>query len=165
METVKFNPNLEDIEKRSKIQPYGKASKLNPSDIVPISFILYTTKQEIKQEQEETLGIYKLPVGVQTTMVSSISNEVSVKITNIPLNITHPQLLEIIFKKIKEGEEKPNNFTRPFTRLNLVFDKEKKISRGIAYANCENLEKAKTLAKTIRSIVIDACVLGAEVIE
>jgi hypothetical protein len=164
METIKFKPNLENIEKRSKIVPYGRADKQHIDNAVEVPFIVYTTKQEIKEETFNATGIYKPSVMLQASATGHIRSDVSVKITNIPLDITQPQLVEKIYQKLKE-EQTNDNPIRPFTRLTLVYDREKKISRGLAYANCENVEKARTLSKAIRNIVIDSCVLGAEIVE
>lgn len=164
METARFNPDLESIEKRSKIVPFGRANTQHVADVVPISFILYNTEQDVKVETEESAGVYRPSTIFQPSMMNRVQSEVSVKITNIPTHVTQPQLVEVIFQKFKD-ELPGQNVLRPYTRLNLIFDKEKKISRGFAYANCENVEKAKDLAKIVRSIVIDACVLGAEILE
>ncbi|ELA41711.1 uncharacterized protein VICG_01215 [Vittaforma corneae ATCC 50505] len=163
METVKFKPDLESIKERSKIVPFGRAGKEQATEAMPIPFILYNTEQEIKIETEES-SVYRPSTIFQPSMMSRVQSEVSVKITNVPIHVTQSQLVEAIFQRFKD-EQPGQSVLRPYTRLNLIFDKEKKASRGFAYANCENLEKARELARIVRSIVIDACVLGAEILE
>lgn len=148
------------------ISPFGRTTKYKVEDPVPIQFILYDTEQSVQNEGSNT-GIYKPTASIHNTVTTRISNDFSVRITNIPVRITQGELLEIILKKIKEDKnikqgELINNL---FTRLNLVLDRETRVSRGYAYANCENNEKARELSRIVRLIVIDACVLGAEIVE
>lgn len=170
METRKFHPDLKAIEQREKIAPFGRAAKQERSEPASAPFILYNTEQTIKTDQGEPVGLYRPAAMFQHTVTARSSSEVSVKITNVPLHITYSMLVETIMKEIKASTIRENTgmgsfALRPFTRLNLVLDKETRVSRGYAYANCETLEKARELAKVIRGITIDACVLGAEVLD
>lgn len=164
METAKFEANTREIEERAKIVPYGRANKQYLQEPIAIEFKLYNTEKNGPVETEENSTIYKASTFIYASMLRKIQGEVSVRITNIPTSITQPELLEIVLKKIRD-EKCVLLAIKPFNRLNLVLDRETRASRGFAYANCENTEKAKELAKIIRSIVLDACVLGAEILE
>lgn len=148
------------------ITPFGRTTKYKVEDPVPIDFVLYNTEQAV-QNEDSNAGIYRPAASIHNIPATRISSDFSVRITNVPTRVTQGELLEIILKKIQEDKntkqgELINNL---FTRLNLVVDRETRASRGYAYANCENSEKARELSRIVRMIVIDACVLGAEIVE
>lgn len=162
METAKFIPDLEKVKMRAKIVPFGLAVNFEPKEPKVTNFVLYTTEQEVApaEEQAEPYTVY---TPVKPTGNYQIQGDIPVKITNIPLSISQNDIFTVLINACNKSNIECLK-RRPFTRLNLVFDKEKKISRGFAYANCENLEKAKELAKVVRSIVLESCVLCAEVL-
>lgn len=163
METVEFKPDIGKIEERSKIVPYGRASKQHIQEAVPVPFVLYNTEKTIQCTDEQS-AIYRPSTFLHSSMVSKLSSDVSVRITNIPVSLSQNDVVDLILKKAAEETGEPSA-QRLFTRIYLVLDRETRVSRGYAYANCENIEKARELARIARNITIDACVLGAEVLD
>jgi hypothetical protein len=92
-----------------------------------------------------------------------MQGEIPVRITNIPTRISQTELFDLLMAQCKKSGAEILQI-RPFTRLTLVLDKETRISKGLAYANCPDIDKAKELAKVIRNITIEEYVLCAEVL-
>lgn len=156
METRKHEPDMDQVAQRSRITPFGRASKCSTESPVPVAFKLYSTEKE-PQKAEGDQGIYQASSSIYKPPAIPLVyklKEVSVRITNIPDNVSQRDLLELLLEKCG----------RIFYRCNLIYDRETRASRGFAYASCENIEKARELARIVRNIVIDGFALSAEVI-
>lgn len=156
METRRYKPSTEHMAQRSKITPFGRASKCIPEAPVPVLFKLYSTEMDTHEVGSDQ-GIYQVTPSIcqpSSVMSEYKLKEVSVRITNIPSNVAQRDLLDLLLEKCG----------RMFYRCNLIYDRETRLSRGFAYASCESIEKAKELARIVRTIVIDGFALSAQVI-
>ena len=163
MRTTQFIPDKKAIEMRKSIIPFGKAAKYEVKEPTTTPFILYTTQQDIKPVKAESSGIYQAVNIYSNNSEYKMQGEIPVKITNIPTKISQTDLFDILMENCRKSGVKILQ-VRPFNRLTLVTDRETKVSRGLAYANCLDLDKAKELAKVIRNITIEEYVLCAEVL-
>lgn len=162
MRTKNIQPDLEQIEKRKNIVPFGKAVRYEVQKPTVVPFVLYTTEQDTKTTNAEVKA-YRPENHFKATTDYKMLGEVSVRITNIPLKMTQNELFEMLLDRCKASGLSSMKL-KPFSRLALVFDKETKVSRGLAYANCLNVDIAKDLAKVVRAITIEEYVLCAEVL-
>lgn len=159
METAKFTPNEEDIRLRAEIKPFGRAATYEIVPPEPIEFNLFTSESTMPAERPEEVvqadhtSVYVPPV-LNKASFSSVTTEVSVRISNIPLNITNRELYDLFM----------NRCGRCFNRCNLIFDKETRISKGVAYIGCESQEKAVEFAKQAMNIVVDNFKFSAEIL-
>ncbi len=71
-----------------------------------------------------------------------MQGEIPVRITNIPTKMIQTELFDLLMSECKKSGVEILQI-RPFTRLTLVHDKETRVSRGLAYANCLDIDKAK----------------------
>ena len=163
MRTFIFNPNLTEIERRKDIIPFGRAAKYEVQESKAVPFILYTTEQEFKTVNSKQ-EIYNASSICKANLLNyKIQGEISIRITNIPLKTTQNELFEILLKHCNDSGIEILKL-RPFSRISLIFDKETQESRGLAYVNCLDLEKARELAKIVRGIMIEEYVLCAELL-
>lgn len=156
METRRYEPSTEQMSQRSEIAPFGRASKCIFEAPVHVPFKLYSTEMDLHQVESDQ-GIYQVAQSIYQPLSAAPAyklTEVSVRITNIPVSITQRDLLELLLEKCG----------RTFYRCNLIHDRETRLSRGFAYASCESIEKARELARVVRTIVIDGFALSAQVI-
>ena len=162
MRTTVFQPNLKEIERRKTIVPFGRAAKYEVQEPTTVSFILYTTEQDFKPEKTKS-GIYQAVNTFKPSMDYKMQGEIPIRITNIPTKVTQTELFDLLMTSSKNSGIKILQIM-PFSRLTLVLDRETRVSRGFAYVNCSDIEKAKELAKIIRGITIEEYVLCAEVL-
>ncbi|KAI5151189.1 hypothetical protein ENBRE01_1960 [Enteropsectra breve] len=161
METVKFTPNQNNIEARKKIVPFGRASEHSPESINTIKFLVAganeNTAEEViaTQKKEESTGVYRAPV-IGAKAATIVTTEVSVKITNIPATIDSTDTLSKLLK-LRCGNS--YNFCR------LIFDKETRKSRGLAYVVCKDQEEAVKFTKLASEIIVENMRLCVEVVD
>lgn len=156
METRKHEPNMDQVVQRSRIAPFGRASKCAPESPVSVLFRLYSTEKQPQQVEREQ-GIYQASSSIYRPPAVPLTyklEEVSVRITNIPDSVSQRDLLELLLDRCG----------RIFYRCNLIYDRETRLSRGFAYVSSENIEKARELARIVRTIVIDGFMLSAEIV-
>lgn len=161
MEIVKFEPDLAAIEKRKNIRPYGDISniKVLKHSVAP-KFTKYTTEVEISQNTEEKIFTayvpsFTMPKQVQSnTYVPPIKayNPVSIKLSNIPLDILKPDLGRAIKSKTSVH----------IINLNMVMDRETQKFRGFVFLQVDSKDSANKFLKEIRGLVIDSYVVAAE---
>lgn len=163
MRTAEFKPDVNGMEKRKSIVPFGRAAKYEVQEANHIQFILYTTEQDIKPVKSESGGIYQAVNMFRSNSEYKMQGEIPVRVTNIPTRISQTELFDLLMAQCRTSGVEILQI-RPFTRLTLVLDKETRISKGLAYANCPDIDKAKELAKVIRNITIEEYVLCAEVL-
>ncbi len=161
MKTSPLVKNDENIKIRENIVPFGIKDKISKGfkDANEITFTLYTTEKEVVDGGDSTGGVYQIPTNIASGLTGSIdylkTEEVSVKITNIPLQLTSKDFYELMREHCGDL----------FIITKLVYDHEKECYRGYGYVRCLGKEKARELAKIVRGIVIGAMKLNAEVIE
>ena len=159
METTRFTPNEDDIKLRAQIKPFGRAATYEVVSPKPIEFNLFTSESNMPIEKPEEIlhtnhtSAY-VPLVLNKASFSSANTEVSVRISNIPLNITNRELYDLLM----------NRCGRCFNRCNLIFDKETRMSKGVAYIGCESQEKAAEFAKQAMNIVMDNFKFSVEIL-
>lgn len=157
METKPFIPNNEQINLRKQITPFGRAEKNVTESPVVVNFKLCiedTVERKVEPTSEKTSSyIYRPPVVRPTALVYKMK-EFTVRVTNIPVNVSQKELFSLLTDKARGL----------FMKCHLVFNKETNISKGVAYLSCSSMDNARNLAKKVRDIVIDGLALGAEVL-
>ena len=165
METARFTPNTEAIDRRKAIVPFNEAAAYSTEDPSPLSFILDQTAQQIPNAVEEstskTESVYRPPA--VSGMDDVKPTEYTVRLSNIPLNINNSELQGILIKKCGPY----------FDRCVLVYDKDKSLannkekkrtSRGIAYVGFSTKDEAMEFAKHAREIVLDSLQMCVELL-
>ncbi|KAI4290798.1 hypothetical protein PAPHI01_0072 [Pancytospora philotis] len=161
MQTAEFTPDAEGIEARSKIEPFGRATAYEIPAAEPVAFVLYSTGSEAPEVQQAQASSAAAPAAYRPpssmgAMRTAYNAEVSVRVTNIPLNIGTRELQMLFSQQCPGG---------CFQRCNLVFDKETRVSKGVAYVGCASKEQAAKFAKQAMNIVIDSCKFCVEILE
>ncbi|CAD24954.1 similarity to 28kDa RIBONUCLEOPROTEIN [Encephalitozoon cuniculi GB-M1] len=161
MEVVKFEPDTEGIERRRGIKPFGNIGKIRviKSTTAP-RFNLYTTEVGIDCKEEQKQYIPYRP-SLEEPAVSNAyvpptikrPETCSVKLSNLPLDMTRDRLHSII-------KSHTNIF---FMSPNLVMNRETGAFRGFAFVTLESRDDAVKLIKDLKGVAIDSLGLSAEI--
>lgn len=159
-----FVRNEENVKRRSKIESFGQAAaKYNRDrneikfEIMP--FTVYTTKQEeMVVESNDKFEVNAMP---STEMLYKL-NEISIKVTNIPLDVTKDKLVRMF------QEKNPN----VFFRLHLVCERREEgadmskppKSRGFAYISVPDEESGKEIIRNMGNMVISGFKINMELL-
>ncbi|KAL6121917.1 hypothetical protein NUSPORA_01103 [Nucleospora cyclopteri] len=154
METKKFMPDLEAIERRKNIQPFGRAKIYikngNKAKEEHINFTLYTTEQEAVIRSEEKYE--HRPTESLSLDLSSYS--ASIKVTNLPLHVKQSKLSNFIYSKVPI-----NSVVRvfiPTDKKKLPNGEMEFTSKGYAYVECRTREAAHEVIKIMNGKVLDS---------
>lgn len=170
LRTCFYEPNLEAIEERKKIKPFGKFKNQNGSSYIkicekPIKFIRQDEIIEVEDVKEEKNSLYVYKQTYEPTVKETIENndnyvppslqniQTSIKVSNLPLDINRNGLERIFIDKLN---------IYPVSTY-VVVDFESKESKGYAYVSFGSMENAKEGIKAIDGFVIDGLILGAEI--
>lgn len=160
MEIISFEPDGAGVEERKKIRPFGDTSRIKivKNDVAP-KFIPYTTEVNIDAEEESKTHVpYKPVLDVPARTSAYVPPEFerpktcSVKLSNLPLDMTRDKLYDIIKSHTKLF----------FTSLNLVMNRETGEFRGFAFVTLGSKEDAMRFIRELRGIAIDSLGLAAE---
>lgn len=160
METVAFTPNEKEIEERAAITPFGRAAMYETALPEIVEFILDIVDSEVPAGQQLTSDfttaseVYVAPTFNQEKLRPLITTQVTVRVSNIPLQLSHRDVYDTFM----------TNCGLCFLKVNLVSDKETRQSKGVAYVTCETQEKAAEFAKLASNIVIDSFKFGVEIL-
>lgn len=173
METTPYKINEAAIEARKNISIFGKIKQYKGRDFYqkmekPIQFKIANNDECEEELVTKPADVYKYTPSIPTkkkAMPSVDSNiyvppsfyyeKTTVKITNIPQEVTRKALEEII---IKNSGLYPNS-------VNIALDRETRASRGFGFAEFNSKEHAKECVKKIDKFKIDGFLLGVEVIK
>ncbi|KAM0678765.1 hypothetical protein BDAP_000548 [Binucleata daphniae] len=170
LHTISYVPNLQAIEERKKIKPFGKFANQNGKLYIkicekPIKFNRQDELIEIEENKDDNGGYYEYKPIYESAkkerkedgdfyVPPSLQNvQTSVKINNLPLNINRHDLEKIFI----------NNFMIYPDSTYVVLDYESKESKGYAYVSFGSLENAKEAIKAIDGFVIDSLIISAEI--
>ncbi|AFN82407.1 RRM motif-containing protein [Encephalitozoon romaleae SJ-2008] len=160
MEIVKFNPDTKGIERRRGIKTFGDTSRIRvvKSTAAP-KFNLYTTEIGIEYEEEEKQHTpYRPSLEEPTTSNAYVPPTIkrpetcSVKLSNLPLDMTRDRLYSII----------KSHTSVFFMSPNLVMNRETGVFRGFAFVTLESKDDAIRFIKDLRGVAIDSLGLSAE---
>lgn len=160
METGRFDPNIAQIQKRAQIVPHGQAATYQRVEPTVIEFKLIGAEMDIPAEgvssvsQPQVAVSAYVPPTLDKRDFRPSNNEITVRVTNIPLHMTHRELYDLLMDRCG----------RIFNRCNLVSDKETRVSKGVAYVGCDNMEKASEFAKSAMNVVVDNFKLCVEIL-
>ncbi|KAK1349859.1 hypothetical protein CWI38_1217p0030 [Hamiltosporidium tvaerminnensis] len=166
MEIRDFKPNIEKITERSLLPQFGKgiSSNIIPNSKPYPSFQTVSTSLS-KSVVSNTGDIYVFkPRNRNIGAFSSIasygprSTMTSVRITNIPLEITSKELEMIIMKECK----------LPVIETRIIYttgSDNKKKSRGFAFITLSSAQNAEKVIQRLRGFKIDLYVIHAELAE
>ncbi|ADM10936.1 RRM motif-containing protein [Encephalitozoon intestinalis ATCC 50506] len=162
MEIVKFEPDSKEIERRKDIKPFGDTSKIRviKSTTAP-RFNLYTTEIDVeyREEEQKQCAPYRPSLEEPTASNAYVPPTIkrpetcSVKLSNLPLDMTRDRLYSII-------KEHTNVF---FMSPNLVMNRETGLFRGFAFVTLESKDDAMKFIKDLRGIAIDSLGLSVEI--
>lgn len=159
MEIVRFEPDAERIARRRDMRPFGDTSRIKvvKSTEAP-RFVPYTTEVEIEAEDEKPYAAYRPVFELVAKTNAYVPPEIkraetcSVKLSNLPLDITRDKLYAILKTHTKLF----------FANLNLVMNRETGVFRGFAFVVLESREEAVQFIRDLRGVAIDSLGLAAE---
>ena len=160
MEVVRFEPDCKSIERRKEIRPFGDTSRIRvtKSTVAP-KFNLYTTEVDVREEEEQrSYEPYRPALETPTVSNAYVPPTIkrpetcSVKLSNLPLDMTRDRLCSII----------RSNTSIYFMSPNLVMNRETGVFRGFAFVTLESKEDAMRFMKDVRGIAIDSLGLSAD---
>jgi translation initiation factor 3 subunit G len=160
MEIAKFEPDTKKLLHRSKMQPFGDTSRMKVLEKTGApAFKLYTTEVGLESNTvPQTQALYK-PVLEQEQRSSAYippfmrRDEIcSVKISNLPLDITKERLYQVL--RSQTGIN--------FISVNMIYSRDTGVFRGFAFVVLDSKESATNFMKDARNIVIDSLRLSAE---
>ncbi|KAH9412176.1 hypothetical protein HK407_01g00690 [Ordospora pajunii] len=160
MEIVKFEPDTEGIESRKKLQPFGDTSKIRVMKHTKApAFTLYTTEVDSSAKDNDAGSVPYRPV-IEAPVVSNAyippvitrQEPCSVKISNLPLDMTRDRLYKLI------GAHTNVSFMSP----NLVMNKETGVFRGFAFVTVASKDDAISLIRNLKGVAIDSLGLSVE---
>lgn len=160
MEIVAFEPDHEKIVERRSIRPFGDVSKIKTvkSTAAP-PFNLYTAEVDVGGEEESKPYVpYRPTLEIPAKAEAYVPPEFkrpevcSVKLSNLPLDMTRERLYTVIKSHSKLF----------FTNLNLVMNRETGVFRGFAFVTLESKDDAMQFIRELRGIAIDNLGLAVE---
>lgn len=164
MRTFEFVKNEENVEARRNIKQFGEAAikyNMNRSEceVEKVPFTIYTTEHE---EVENVCTEKYVPSTTLHTDFMPKYDEVSIKISNIPLDVTREELTEYFRKKNPEE----------YFRINLVCEKReegadysvKTKSRGFAYIAVVDEATAKKIISSTGDVIMRDFKLNLEIV-
>lgn len=159
MEVVKFEPDCKSIERRKSIKPFGDTSRIIivKSTAAP-RFNLYTTEVDVEDEEEQKPHEPYRPAEVSTVSNAYVPpatrrlESCSVKLSNLPLDMTRDRLSSII----------RSHTDIYFMGPNLVMNRETGLFRGFAFVTLESKDSAMKFIKSLRGVAIDSLGLSAD---
>ncbi|KAM0672323.1 putative ribonucleoprotein [Ordospora colligata] len=160
MEILKFEPDTEGIKSRKNIQPFGDSSKIRVmKHTTAPAFALYTTEVDSSVKENDLGSVPYKPV-IEAPTVSNAyipptmnrQEPCSVKISNLPLDMTRERLYRLI----------DANTNVSFMSPNLVMNKETGVFRGFAFVTVASKDDAMNLIKNLKGVSIDSLGLSAE---
>ncbi|OQS54768.1 hypothetical protein EHP00_1399 [Ecytonucleospora hepatopenaei] len=164
MRTTEFIINEKNVIRRKNIREFGIAAiKYNMGrdeiNYEPVVFSIYTTEHE--EVEDTTVEAFVPSVSLHTDFVPTF-DEVSIKVTNIPLRVTKEELITMFHNKNPQEEFK----------LHLVCEKReegadyyfKPKSRGFAYISVVDEETAARIIKRMGKVIIDDFQLNMEIV-
>jgi len=164
MEIIKFKPSQEGIEQRSSIVPDDEAAQSVTEDPSVIYFCLEGEEEREapemmkieKKEDKSQEGLYVSPVQIGRDS-SLFTREVTLRLSNLSSEISSNMSLSSLLSKYSP-EERP-------MRVNLVFDKETRLPKGVAYVSYVNKEAALSASKKLSKVVMNSLKLCVEILE
>lgn len=173
METVPYKINEAKVEARKSMETFGKIKLYETRKFIqvietPIKF--KRCDEEVLEDDEsdsKQKGVYRYTptLEVNSKKIESGGNvyippnffyeKATVKITNIPTEITRNQLEAII---VKATESYP-------TSIVIALDRDTRESRGFGYVEFNSIQEAKLCVEKIEKYKIDEFLLGAELIK
>lgn len=172
METIPFKVNEEAIEARKKIEPFGKIKQHKPREYIqliekPLKFKRPDENEVLEEVENKKEEVYKFRPSLSTYTArkpasgdiyippSLLNEKATIKVTNIPTEISRQMLESIIIK---------NTGHHPMS-TNIALDRDTRESRGFGFVEFNSIEKAKDCVKKIDRYQIDGFLLGAEFIK
>lgn len=169
MEIKPYIVDEEAINRRKNIQPFGlirenqREEYTNKLEKPPVFNTTTVMGMEEESEPENRSYVYKpkyKPKKKEVVEQSGIYiapslryEQVSIKITNLPLDIDRRKLETLLMDK----------FRLVPTSTNVVTDRDTRESRGFAYVSFLSMEKAKEAVERINGHIIEHIILGAEI--
>lgn len=160
METKKFVPNEEAIKLRAQITPFGRAAAYEAVEPEAIEFVVSSNEtgmqtEDVKAAEADSSPAAYVPPVLHRTAYSTGSTEVTVRVSNIPQSLSNREVYDLFMHRCGKC----------FYRSNLAYDKETRVSKGVAYVTCISKEKAAEFARAATTIIVDNFKLGVEILE
>ncbi|KAF7684010.1 RRM-domain-containing protein [Astathelohania contejeani] len=158
METVKFNPNHEEIKNRLKIRPFGSVTDQIATPSTPPPPFKIVSEEDAKPQSSGEAYVFNFMRKVQNTpkesehYVPPISQRkpTTLRIGNLPLSFTRKDLETYISKTCKVF----------VLSTNVISDFETKKSKGFGFVTLSSEEDAKKVKEMIDGSVVDCLVLN-----
>lgn len=153
MLTYEYKPNLEKIEKRSKIEMFGQVAHSFTGK--SYSSTLPAPKFHLHNEPQEKGDIYQYVPTFQarTDYLPTKNMPFSLHVFNIPRNLTKRDFVDLVASKLEN----------PIFYCNFVHDRERSHFIGVAYLKFDNEEIARKAMKSLDGMQIGDCLLGVDV--